>query len=148
MMSNSTAIASPPRKWPFSPPPAGSNSRASADRGRSRRAAPPDGRRGAAAGLVGAGAEQAAQALGRLHRVAVVQHPPVVEDDPAADPQDQVQGMGHEQDRAAALLELADLVQALALERLVADGQDSSTSRMSGLTWTATAKPSTYWPEL
>src|SRR4029453_2079233 len=108
VMSNSTAIASPPRKWPFSPPLAGSNSRPAPTPGRG-----------------GAGAEQAAQALGRLHRVAVVQHPPVVEDDPAAaDPRDQVQGVGHEQDRAAALLELADLVQALALERLVADGQD------------------------
>src|SRR4029453_17905191 len=88
--------------------------------GRGPRAPPPP-----AAPRVGAGAEQAAQPLGRLHRVAVVQDPPVVEDDPAAaDPGDQVEGVGDEQDGAAALLELGDLVQALALERLVADGQD------------------------
>jgi hypothetical protein len=92
---------------------------------------PPGGQAGAvgahvgAAGLVGAGAEQAAQPLGRLHRVAVVQHPPVVQDHPAAaDPRDQVEGVGDEQDGAAELLELGDLGQALALERLVADGQD------------------------
>src|SRR5215207_2767470 len=71
------------------------------------------------------GAEPAGQPLGRLHRVAVVQHPAVVQHHPpAADPWDQVEGVGDEQDRAAALLELADLVQALALERLVAHGQD------------------------
>src|SRR4029453_18218529 len=88
--------------------------------GRGPRAPPPP-----AAPRVGAGAEQAAQPLGRLHRVAVVQDPPVVEDDPAAaDPGDQVEGVGDEQDGAAALLELGDLVQALALEGLVADGQD------------------------
>jgi hypothetical protein len=80
---------------------------------------------GAAARLVGPGAEQAAQPLGRLHRVAVVQDPAVVQDHPAAaDPRDQVEGVGDEQDGAAVLLELGDLVQALALERLVADGQD------------------------
>src|SRR4029453_4745798 len=80
---------------------------------------------GGAAGLGGAGAQQAAQPLGRLHRVAVVQHPAVVQDhSPAADPRDQVEGVGDEQDRAAPLREPADLVQALALERLVPHGQD------------------------
>ena len=52
------------------------------------------------------------------HDAAVLQHHGAV-----AELGDLVQGVGDQHDRAALVLELADLVQALALERLVADGE-------------------------
>ena len=51
--------------------------------------------------------------------LAVVEHDRLV-----ADPPDQVDGVGHEHDRAALGLELLHALDALALEALVADGED------------------------
>ena len=116
--SSSTAIASPPRKWPLSAPPAGSNSRTAATRGRSAlRPAPPD---------------WSAPVPSRLRsRSAASTGSPSCSTRPwsRTTPRLQIRGIRSRawvtnRIGAAALLELADLVQALALERLVADGQD------------------------
>ena len=73
----------------------------------------------------------------------------MVEHDRAvADAPHQVGGVGDEQDRAALLLELLDPFDALALEGFVTDREHLVDKRMSGSTFTATAKPSrTYMPD-
>jgi hypothetical protein len=69
--------------------------------------------------------QQFAEALDRRDRDAVEYHLAAVhDDDPVAESGDLVQSVAHDDDRAPLGLELADLVETLALELLVADGED------------------------
>ena len=78
-----------------------------------------------------------------MHDASAVEH-----HRPGADVGDLLGRVAHEDDRATLLLELPDLVHALALEGLVADGEDLVDEQEVGIEWTATANASrTYMPD-
>ena len=75
--------------------------------------------------------------------LAVVEH-----DRPVTDLAHEVGGVGDEENRAALALEARDPLEALARNASSPTASTSSTSRISGSTFTATANPSrTYMPD-